>query len=188
MMFGSVPTVLGPPRDNYEKQIPADAFIHINDFANPKELAERLHYLDKHPEEYRDYFRWRAQYEAKLSGFGKEHASLLDEAVDQGTRHQGEQRGIQLQRKEHQDQKKPLKKPVTNFIVKAFESSFSEFLGEKMKPSMFYGKRPQAGPIGPQTRVPPPASDDSCLSDSDDDDDEDYTPKPGDENSSNNAF
>ncbi|CAL9692801.1 unnamed protein product [Knipowitschia caucasica] len=74
MMFGSVPIVLGPPRDNYEKQIPADAFIHINDFANPKELAERLHYLDKHPEEYRDYFRWRAQYEAKLSGFGKEHA------------------------------------------------------------------------------------------------------------------
>ncbi|KAJ7999898.1 hypothetical protein DPEC_G00199190 [Dallia pectoralis] len=29
-------------------------------------------------------------------------AALLDEAVDQGTRHQGEQRGIQLQWKEHQ--------------------------------------------------------------------------------------
>lgn len=52
-----------------------------------------------------------------------------------------------------------------------------------MNASTVYGKR--AGVI--QTRVPPEESEDSCLSDSGDSDDE-YTPKPGDENSSNNAI
>lgn len=74
MTLGSVPIVLGPPRDNYEEQIPKNAFIHVNDFATPEELANRLHYLDKHPDEYMDYFKWRSKYKVKMSWFGKEHA------------------------------------------------------------------------------------------------------------------
>lgn len=74
LLLGSVPIVLGPPRSDYEKQIPAGAFIHVNDFASPKELADRLHYLNTHTEEYMKYFEWRKEYEVKLSHFGKEHA------------------------------------------------------------------------------------------------------------------
>ncbi|XP_055007146.1 4-galactosyl-N-acetylglucosaminide 3-alpha-L-fucosyltransferase 9-like [Boleophthalmus pectinirostris] len=74
LLFGSVPIVLGPPRENYQEQIPEKAFIHVNDFASPKELAQRLHYLDNHPEEYMDYFKWTREYKVILSYFGKEHA------------------------------------------------------------------------------------------------------------------
>ncbi|KAJ0022722.1 hypothetical protein NQD34_014856 [Periophthalmus magnuspinnatus] len=74
LLLGSVPIVLGPPREDYQQQIPANAFIHVDDFASPKELAERLHYLDRHPEEYMDYFKWRREYKVVRSWFGKEHA------------------------------------------------------------------------------------------------------------------
>ncbi|XP_042366911.1 4-galactosyl-N-acetylglucosaminide 3-alpha-L-fucosyltransferase 9-like [Plectropomus leopardus] len=74
MMRGSVPVVLGPSRQNYEDHIPADSFIHINDFSTPKELAERLLYLDKNHSEYMKYFDWTSRYKVKSAWFGKEHA------------------------------------------------------------------------------------------------------------------
>ncbi|KAK7930570.1 hypothetical protein WMY93_006965 [Mugilogobius chulae] len=74
MLLGSVPIVLGPSRENYQTQIPGEAFIHVDDFASPKKLAERLHYLDQNLTEYTDYFSWRRKYKATTSWFGKEHA------------------------------------------------------------------------------------------------------------------
>ncbi|XP_029997114.1 alpha-(1,3)-fucosyltransferase 9-like [Sphaeramia orbicularis] len=74
MRLGSVPVVLGPPRENYEDHIPGDAFIHVNDFASPKELAERLIYLDRNPDEYMNYFNWRNRFKVVNSWFGHEHA------------------------------------------------------------------------------------------------------------------
>lgn len=71
--LSTVPVVLGPPRENYEVHAPGDAFIHVDDFHSPKELAERLRYLDQHPDEYMSYFEWRNSFKAVSGRFGLEH-------------------------------------------------------------------------------------------------------------------
>ncbi|KAG9478295.1 hypothetical protein GDO78_013343 [Eleutherodactylus coqui] len=67
--FGSwaVPVVLGTSRKNYERFVPGDAFIHVDDFSSPKELAAYLLELDKDEEKYRKYFNWRLQYRVMLN-------------------------------------------------------------------------------------------------------------------------
>ncbi|XP_069465842.1 alpha-(1,3)-fucosyltransferase 7 [Ambystoma mexicanum] len=62
---GAVPVVLGPPRANYEHFVPGDAFIHVDDFASPEELALFLKTMNS--SRYREYFRWRENY--RLTGY-----------------------------------------------------------------------------------------------------------------------
>ncbi|XP_018432393.1 PREDICTED: galactoside 3(4)-L-fucosyltransferase-like, partial [Nanorana parkeri] len=66
--FGSwaVPVVLGTSRKNYERFVPGDAFIHVDDFPSAKELANYLLELDKDDVKYQKYFNWRSQYYVKI--------------------------------------------------------------------------------------------------------------------------
>ncbi|XP_078082794.1 alpha-(1,3)-fucosyltransferase 7 [Mustelus asterias] len=64
---GSVPVVLGPPRENYERFVPPDSFIHVNDFASTEELASFLTALSTNRTRYEQYFNWRKTYTVKIS-------------------------------------------------------------------------------------------------------------------------
>ncbi|XP_057381512.1 glycoprotein 3-alpha-L-fucosyltransferase A-like [Daphnia carinata] len=54
-----LPIVMGAPRADYEKHAPEHSFIHVDDFASPKELADYLHQLDSNDTLYNEYFEWR---------------------------------------------------------------------------------------------------------------------------------
>ncbi|XP_038597458.1 3-galactosyl-N-acetylglucosaminide 4-alpha-L-fucosyltransferase FUT3-like [Tachyglossus aculeatus] len=56
---GTVPVVLGPSRKNYERFLPSEAFIHIDDFPSAQALAQHLHNVTGDEARYREYFQWR---------------------------------------------------------------------------------------------------------------------------------
>lgn len=56
---GTVPVVLGPPRESYERFVPPDSFIHVDDFASAADLAQYLQELSNDAERYQRYFQWR---------------------------------------------------------------------------------------------------------------------------------
>uniref|UniRef100_A0A8C8REB8 Fucosyltransferase n=1 Tax=Pelusios castaneus TaxID=367368 RepID=A0A8C8REB8_9SAUR len=64
LLAGSVPVVLGPPRAAYEMFIPADSFIHVEDFSSMKELAGFLKTMNS--SRYQAFFEWRKRYGVKL--------------------------------------------------------------------------------------------------------------------------
>ncbi|XP_051881127.1 4-galactosyl-N-acetylglucosaminide 3-alpha-L-fucosyltransferase 9-like [Pristis pectinata] len=83
LLAGSVPVVLGPSRENYENYIPANSFIHVDDFLSPKELADYLHMLDGNEYLYMSYFKWRKYYKVRMTHFWDEHACSVCENIRQ---------------------------------------------------------------------------------------------------------
>ncbi|KAL0166953.1 hypothetical protein M9458_038797, partial [Cirrhinus mrigala] len=77
LALGTVPVVLGPPRDNYEQFIPSNAFIHVDDFPTAKEMADHLNHLDQNEELYMQFFTWRERLVSKGSAFGLDHACRI---------------------------------------------------------------------------------------------------------------
>lgn len=74
LSLGTVPMVLGPPRKNYEEFIPGSAFIHVDDFNSPKELAEHFKLLDQNDDLYRQFFTWREHFVSRAGIFGPDQA------------------------------------------------------------------------------------------------------------------
>ncbi|KAM4598265.1 4-galactosyl-N-acetylglucosaminide 3-alpha-L-fucosyltransferase 9-like [Polymixia lowei] len=74
LRLGSVPVVLGPSRENYERFIPGDAFIHVDDFSSPKALAKYLLHLDQDEARYHEYFKWSRKHRASLTLFPLQNA------------------------------------------------------------------------------------------------------------------
>ena len=54
-----VPVVMGARRRDYEAVAPPHSFVHVDDFAGPRHLADYLHLLAGNATLYNEYFRWR---------------------------------------------------------------------------------------------------------------------------------
>ncbi|XP_022913644.1 glycoprotein 3-alpha-L-fucosyltransferase A [Onthophagus taurus] len=54
-----LPIVMGAKPEDYERSAPQGSYIHVDEFANPKELAAYLHRLDKDDDLYNSYFQWK---------------------------------------------------------------------------------------------------------------------------------
>jgi len=54
-----LPVVMGAKRRQYEAIAPVNAFLHVNDFSGPRQLADYLHLLAANDTLYNEYFRWR---------------------------------------------------------------------------------------------------------------------------------
>ena len=53
-----VPVVMGAHPDDYKRVAPPGSFIHVDQFQNPKALAEYLNHLNDNDDKYNNYFRW----------------------------------------------------------------------------------------------------------------------------------
>uniref|UniRef100_A0A131Z001 Fucosyltransferase n=1 Tax=Rhipicephalus appendiculatus TaxID=34631 RepID=A0A131Z001_RHIAP len=54
-----VPVVMGASREEYRAAAPYNSYIHVDDFASPKELAEYLRLLSSNRSLYNEYFEWK---------------------------------------------------------------------------------------------------------------------------------
>ncbi|XP_036412133.1 3-galactosyl-N-acetylglucosaminide 4-alpha-L-fucosyltransferase FUT3-like [Colossoma macropomum] len=88
LQTGAVPVVLGPSRENYERFLPPDAFIHVHDFKSPRALAAYLMYLDQNPAQYRRYLAWRQDYSVHVTSFWAEHYCAACQAVQASRKQQ----------------------------------------------------------------------------------------------------
>ncbi|XP_040262279.1 3-galactosyl-N-acetylglucosaminide 4-alpha-L-fucosyltransferase FUT3-like [Bufo bufo] len=84
----AVPVVLGTSRKNYERFLPGDAFIHVDDFSSPKELASYLLELDQDEERYKKYFYWRSHYRVRRETGWDNHYCKACRALQQAPDYQ----------------------------------------------------------------------------------------------------
>ncbi|XP_028276022.1 alpha-(1,3)-fucosyltransferase 4-like [Parambassis ranga] len=78
---GAVPVVLGPSRQNYERFLPPEAFIHVDDFPTVQELARYLLTLRRSPARMRRHLDWRGSYGLHQPAFWHEHYCTACRAV-----------------------------------------------------------------------------------------------------------
>uniref|UniRef100_A0A3Q4BCP4 Fucosyltransferase n=1 Tax=Mola mola TaxID=94237 RepID=A0A3Q4BCP4_MOLML len=81
VLAGAVPVVLGPSRKNYERFLPPEAFIHVDDFHTVRELARYLLMLRRSPGLLRHHLAWRGSYSVHQPTFWAEHYCTACRAV-----------------------------------------------------------------------------------------------------------
>lgn len=86
--LGAVPVVFGPSRKNYERFVPGDAFIHVDDFLSMRALAKHLFLLHRNQALYVRYFRWRRSFRVKTTYFPVENACRSCEYIRQNRQYQ----------------------------------------------------------------------------------------------------
>ncbi|KAK2588925.1 hypothetical protein KPH14_001781 [Odynerus spinipes] len=59
----AVPIIMGPSRSDCKRLLPPGSYLHVNDFANPLELANYLKYLHHNVDNYIKFHEWRRYYE-----------------------------------------------------------------------------------------------------------------------------
>mmetsp|Transcript_33708 Transcript_33708/g.75680 ORF Transcript_33708/g.75680 Transcript_33708/m.75680 type:complete len:384 (-) Transcript_33708:46-1197(-) len=82
-LYDMVPVVWGGlGRADYERLIPKDSFIHVDDFNSTTDLAKFLWELDKDDARYNKYFAWKASYHVAsgLELFENSYCELCVEA------------------------------------------------------------------------------------------------------------
>ncbi|XP_053728210.1 alpha-(1,3)-fucosyltransferase 4-like [Synchiropus splendidus] len=78
---GAIPVVLGPSRRNYERFLPAEAFIHVDDFPTVRELARYLLTVRRNPALLLQHLSWRGRYRVHQPSFWAEHYCVACRAV-----------------------------------------------------------------------------------------------------------
>nr|XP_046245827.1 alpha-(1,3)-fucosyltransferase 4-like [Scatophagus argus] len=81
VLAGAVPVVLGPSRQNYERFLPPEAFIHVDDFPTVRGLARYLVMLRRNPAQLRRHLDWRGSYSVHRPTFWDEHYCTACRAV-----------------------------------------------------------------------------------------------------------
>lgn len=54
-----LPIVMGARPEDYQQRAPYRSYIHVDEFASPRELAEYLHILDHNDDLYNAFFKWK---------------------------------------------------------------------------------------------------------------------------------
>ena len=75
-----MPIIHGTLKKNFLKQgIPADSFIHTDDFHNASELADYVNKVANDENLYNSYFRWRKGRDVHFqSSFGMYYCAVVD--------------------------------------------------------------------------------------------------------------
>ncbi|XP_029950086.1 alpha-(1,3)-fucosyltransferase 4-like [Salarias fasciatus] len=78
---GAIPVVLGPSRKNYERFLPPEAFIHVDDFRTVQELAQYLLKVKDSPSLIQMHLSWRTDYSFHMTALGDESYCTACKAV-----------------------------------------------------------------------------------------------------------
>ncbi|KFD65659.1 hypothetical protein M514_05866, partial [Trichuris suis] len=79
LRYDVVPVVLGPPKWQYDQVLPPNSFIHVEDFASPKDLANYLKELANNDTAYRLFFDWKNSYTLVDTSFWCRLCAMLNE-------------------------------------------------------------------------------------------------------------
>ncbi|KAM6961184.1 alpha-(1,3)-fucosyltransferase 4-like [Aplochiton taeniatus] len=89
LLAGAIPVVLGPSRENYERFLPPEAFIHVEDFPTVRKLAQYLVQLRRNPTHLQRHLDWRRNYSLHQPKFWAEHYCTACHAV-RNTKHKAD--------------------------------------------------------------------------------------------------